>query len=77
MLQSVSQTVPTLGVCLGMQGMGYYFGGRVIHAKEPMHGKTSQIEHDGKGIFENLPQGLEVMMVPFVDCRWKHLCHRA
>ncbi|MEK7623969.1 MAG: aminodeoxychorismate/anthranilate synthase component II [Patescibacteria group bacterium] len=60
-LQSVSQTVPTLGVCLGMQGMGYYFGGRVIHAKEPMHGKTSQIEHDGKGIFENLPQGLEVM----------------
>lgn len=60
-LVSVSKKVPTLGVCLGMQGMAHYYGGKVVRAKLPMHGKTSSITHDGKGIFENLPQRLEVM----------------
>lgn len=60
-LLKLGKKIPILGVCLGMQGMAYYFGGRVILAHHPMHGKTSQIEHDGQGIFTNLPQNLEVM----------------
>jgi anthranilate synthase component 2 len=54
-------TTPLLGVCLGMQGIAHYFGGRVIRARVPMHGKTRIITHDGKGVFAGLPQGLEVM----------------
>ena len=55
------RTLTVLGVCLGMQGMGYYFGGRVVRAKKPMHGKTSIISHDGKGIFKGLPQNFVAM----------------
>jgi anthranilate synthase component II len=50
-----------LGVCLGMQGMAHVFGGRVVKAKLPMHGKTSVIDHDAKGVFAGLPQNIEVM----------------
>lgn len=57
----LGKEIPVLGVCLGMQGMAYYFGGRVVRAKLPMHGKTSIIKHDKKGVFKGLPQGLEVM----------------
>lgn len=60
-LLDVGKKVPVLGVCLGMQGMAYYFGGKVVRAKKPMHGKTSLIQHDGKGIFSNLPQEIEGM----------------
>ncbi len=60
-LTDVGKTTPVLGVCLGMQGMAYYFVGRVKRASQPMHGKTSIIIHDGKGVFQGLPQGLEVM----------------
>jgi anthranilate synthase/aminodeoxychorismate synthase-like glutamine amidotransferase len=60
-LTQVGKTTPILGVCLGMQGMAHYFGGKVIRAKVPMHGKTSVITHDGKGIFAGLPQHLNVM----------------
>jgi len=60
-LLELGQTIPVLGVCLGMQGMGHYFGGQVIRAKLPMHGKTSQIKHNSQGVFTNLPQKLEVM----------------
>jgi anthranilate synthase component 2 len=44
-----------------MQGMAHYFGGKVVRAQLPMHGKTSAIQHDGKGIFSGLPQSIEVM----------------
>lgn len=60
-LTTLGKTTPVLGVCLGMQGMAYYFGGKVVRAKFPMHGKTSIIKHDKKGIFAGLPQDLEVM----------------
>lgn len=60
-LTEISQHTSTLGVCLGMQGMAHFFGGKVIKAKSPMHGKVSLIRHDGKGLFKGLPQGLEVM----------------
>lgn len=60
-LTVIGKKTPVLGVCLGMQGMAYYFGGKVIRAKLPMHGKTSAIEHDGKGLFKGLPQNIEVM----------------
>ena len=47
--------VPLLGVCLGHQAIGAAFGGQIIRAKNLMHGKTSQVEHDGKTIFRGLP----------------------
>ncbi len=50
-----SGRVPILGVCLGHQSIGQAFGGKVIRAPELMHGKTSQISHDGKTIFTGLP----------------------
>lgn len=60
-LTELGKKVPVLGVCLGMQGIAYCFGGKVIRARLPMHGKTSLIKHDGKGVFKGLPQKLEVM----------------
>ncbi len=50
--------IPILGVCLGHQCIGQAFGGRIIRAKTLMHGKTSAIEHDARGVFRDLPQGL-------------------
>ncbi len=53
--------IPVLGVCLGHQSIGVAFGGRIVKAKRLMHGKTSQIEHDGKGVFTGLPSPFEAM----------------
>ncbi len=56
-----SGKIPILGVCLGHQSMGEAFGGRVIRAKRIMHGKTSPMHHDGKGVFTGLPNPFEGM----------------
>jgi anthranilate synthase component 2 len=51
--------VPILGVCLGHQAIGYAFGGRIVRAKNLMHGKTSMIHHDGKGVFKGVENPFE------------------
>lgn len=52
--------IPVLGVCLGHQCIGQVYGGRVVRAGRPMHGKTSQVAHDGQGVFQNLPNPFRV-----------------
>lgn len=58
--------LPLLGVCLGHQAIGQSFGGKVIHAKQIMHGKTSQILHNNQGVFRDLPN-------PFTATRYHSL----
>ena len=51
--------IPVLGVCLGHQGIAVAYGGRIVRARTLMHGKTSLVQHDGKGVFRGLPQPFE------------------
>ena len=55
MIERFHSKLPILGVCLGHQAIGAAFGGRVLHAAQIMHGKTSEISHDGRGVFRDLP----------------------
>ncbi|HSL91525.1 MAG TPA: aminodeoxychorismate/anthranilate synthase component II, partial [Candidatus Limnocylindrales bacterium] len=57
-IRAFSDRVPILGVCLGHQCIGQAFGGKVVHAQTLMHGKTSRIRHNGKGIFSLLENPL-------------------
>ncbi|MEP6341851.1 MAG: aminodeoxychorismate/anthranilate synthase component II [Maricaulaceae bacterium] len=66
LLAQAPDDLPIFGVCLGMQSMGQAFGGNVISAKEIMHGKTSQIQHDNSGVFKGLPD-------PFTATRYHSL----
>jgi len=59
LIRRFHQSTPILGVCLGHQAIGQAFGGTVTRAKKQMHGKTSAIQHDGRGVFEGLPQAFE------------------
>lgn len=57
LIQTFAGKIPILGVCLGHQAFAEVFGGDVVRAQEPMHGKTSAIFHTKTGIFQNIPQG--------------------
>lgn len=60
-ITELGKTIPLLGVCLGMQGITHVFGGKVVKAHLPMHGKISPITHNNQGMFANIPDQLEVM----------------
>jgi len=60
-IKILGPTTPLLGVCLGMQGIVHVFGGNIVKAPLPVHGKTSSISHDKQNIFKNIPDELEVM----------------
>lgn len=60
-IKELGPTTPLLGVCLGMQGIAHVFGGDVVRAGVPMHGKTSPIRHDEQGVYQGLPQDIEIM----------------
>ncbi len=59
LIQHFAGKVPLLGVCLGHQAIGAAYGGKVVRADQLMHGKTSQIEHDGRTIFQGIPSPME------------------
>lgn len=66
LVKKSSGIIPLFGVCLGLQAIGEAFGGKIIRAPKPMHGKISEIYHEGKGIFANLP-------IPFKATRYHSL----
>jgi anthranilate synthase component 2 len=66
LIKRFGPTIPVLGVCLGHQSIGVAFGGQVVRASQLMHGKTSSIQHDGRGLFRGVQQ-------PFVAGRYHSL----
>jgi anthranilate synthase component 2 len=69
LIKTFAGKIPLLGVCLGHQSIGYAFGGEVVHAKELMHGKVSEVHHNNLGMFRGLPN-------PFRATRYHSLAVR-
>ncbi len=61
LLRAFAGRIPILGVCLGLQCIAELYGARVVRARRPVHGKTSRIRHDGRGVFAGLPDPIEAM----------------
>lgn len=59
-IRELGGRLPILGVCLGHQAIGEAFGGRIVRAPKPIHGKASKVKHDGRGIFAGVPAEIEV-----------------
>jgi anthranilate synthase component 2 len=59
-IRKLGQQMPILGVCLGHQAIGEAFGGHIVRAPRPVHGKASRVKNDGRGIFAGLPEEIEV-----------------
>ncbi|HEX4997161.1 MAG TPA: aminodeoxychorismate/anthranilate synthase component II [Terriglobia bacterium] len=74
LIERFHRSIPILGVCLGHQAIGEVFGGSIVRAPTLMHGKTSQIFHDGRSVFKDLPQGFlatryhSLMVTDIPDC---------
>jgi anthranilate synthase component II len=66
LVRRLHESVPMLGICLGHQAIAEALGGRVVRAREPVHGQTSSVHHAGRGVFEGLPN-------PLVGCRYHSL----
>ena len=62
-VKAIHQKIPILGVCLGHQIIGQVFGGKIVMAKNLMHGKTSKIRHNKKGLFKNIQNNLVAVIV--------------
>ena len=59
-VRTFGQSIPILGICLGHQSIGQSYGGEIVRARQVMHGKLSKVHHDGQGIFQDVPNPIEV-----------------
>lgn len=59
-IDKFKNSIPILGICLGHQSIGYYFGGEIVKGERPMHGKISSISNNGQGIFKGIPENIKV-----------------
>lgn len=73
MIERFAGRLPILGVCLGHQAIGQFFGGKVIRAPEPVHGKPVDIVHDGKTIFSGIPNGFAAGRYHSLVVEWQSL----
>ena len=73
-IRQLGQRTPILGVCLGHQAIGAVFGGSVVRAAVPMHGKTSTIEHDGRGVFSGIDRAVRGVALSLARRRRRRAC---